>query len=155
MAHIHIFNSIIGAVTLVEESDCIIRVTLTNEKFVTREAPTQLLRETERQITDYLKGERQLLTFRIKPHGTAFQLRVWKALQEIPYGETCTYGAIAKMLGNPRAARAVGMACNRNPLLLIVPCHRVVGRNGTLVGFAAGLEVKWRLLEIEKRTLDF
>lgn len=150
MPRIHIFNSIVGVVTLTEEEDCIVRVELSGGVVETCEAPTQLLCEAEQQITDYLDGKRQLLTFSIKPQGTAFQLRVWKALQEIPYGETSTYGAIAEKIGNPHAARAVGMACNKNPLLLIIPCHRVVGRNGALTGFAAGLEVKRRLLGVEK-----
>lgn len=150
MPRIHIFNSIVGVVTLTEEEDCIVRVELSGGVVETCEAPTQLLREAEQQITDYLNGKRQLLTFSIKPQGTAFQLRVWRALQEIPYGETSTYGAIAEKIGNPHAARAVGMACNKNPLLLIIPCHRVVGRNGALTGFAAGLEVKRRLLGVEK-----
>ena len=82
--------------------------------------------------------------------GTPFQQRVWQALQQIPYGATRTYGAIATAIGNPRASRAVGMACNKNPLLLIVPCHRVVGANGKLVGFAYGTEAKRWLLELER-----
>ena len=150
MSHIHVFHSIIGAVTLAEEEGSIVRVELTGGVVEACEASTQLLREAEQQITDYLNGARQRLTFCIKPQGTPFQLRVWRALLEIPYGETSTYGAIAEKIGNPHAARAVGMACNKNPLLLVIPCHRVVGRNGALTGFAAGMEVKRRLLEMEK-----
>ena len=150
MNHVHVFNSIIGAITLVEDKGCIVRIELKDGVVEVEEAPTQLLRDAEQQIACYLDGVRHELTFPINPQGTPFQLRVWKALQEIPYGETCTYGTIAEKIGNPHAARAVGMACNKNPLLLIIPCHRVVGRNGVLTGFAAGLEVKRRLLEMEQ-----
>jgi methylated-DNA-[protein]-cysteine S-methyltransferase len=103
----------------------------------------------EHQIMAFLRGERRQLDFPIRMVGTPFQQRVWQALQQIPYGATRTYGAIATAIGNPRASRAVGMACNKNPLLLIVPCHRVVGANGKLVGFAYGTEAKRRLLELE------
>lgn len=81
--------------------------------------------------------------------GTPFQQRVWRALLQIPYGTTRTYGEIASAIGNSRASRAVGMACNKNPLLLIVPCHRIVGANGTLTGFAYGTDAKRYLLELE------
>ena len=82
--------------------------------------------------------------------GTAFQLRVWEELCRIEWGRTRSYGEIARAAGSPRGARAVGMACNRNPLLLVVPCHRVVGADGSLVGFGEGLELKRRLLELER-----
>ena len=84
------------------------------------------------------------------PKGTEFQQKVWKALQEIPYGETRTYGEIAAAIGNPKAARAVGMANNKNPIGIIIPCHRVVGANGKLVGYAGGMEKKEFLLELER-----
>jgi len=84
-------------------------------------------------------------------NGTPFQLSVWNALLQIPYGETRTYGEIAAMIGNPKASRAVGMACNRNPIWILVPCHRVVGKNGALTGFEGGLDVKKALLDLEQR----
>ena len=108
--------------------------------------------EAERQITEYLNGTRQQMDFAIRMEGTPFQLRVWQALQQIPYGSTRSYGELAALLGKPGASRAVGMACNKNPLLLIVPCHRVIGANGKLTGFACGLEVKRYLLLLEKRS---
>jgi methylated-DNA-[protein]-cysteine S-methyltransferase len=83
------------------------------------------------------------------PKGTEFQQKVWAALCEIPYGETRTYGEIAAAIGSPKAARAVGMACNRNPVWITIPCHRVVGSNGSLTGYAGGLEMKKFLLELE------
>ena len=144
----HTFNTPIGAVCLIEEGGSIIRIELTNAAG-TSSTPTPLLREAEHQITAFLRGERRQLDFPIRMVGTPFQQRVWRALQQIPYGTTHTYGAIATAIGNSRASRAVGMACNKNPLLLIVPCHRVVGANGKLTGFAYGIEAKRWLLELE------
>ena len=144
----HTFNTSIGAVRLTEEDGSIIRIELTDAAG-TSSAPTPLLSEAEHQITAFLRGERRQLDFPIRMVGTPFQQRVWQALQQIPYGATSTYGAIATAIGNPQASRAVGMACNKNPLLLIVPCHRVVGANGKLVGFAYGTEAKRWLLELE------
>ena len=148
----HTFNTPIGAVRLVEEDGSIIRIGLTDITD-TSSAPTPLLREAEHQITAFLRGERRQLDFPIRMVGTAFQQRVWQALLQIPYGATRTYGAIATAICNPRASRAVGMACNKHPLLLIVPCHRLVGANGKLVGFAYGTEAKRWLLELEKSIL--
>jgi methylated-DNA-[protein]-cysteine S-methyltransferase len=142
------FNTPIGAVRLVEEGGSIIRIELTDAN-ASSSAPTPLLREAEHQIMAFLRGERQQLDFPIRMVGTPFQQRVWHALQQIPYGTTRTYGESAAAIDNPRASRAVGMACNRNPLLLIVPCHRVVGANGTLTGFAYGTDAKRWLLELE------
>ena len=89
----------------------------------------------------------------MNPRGTVFQQQVWKALCDIPYGETRSYKQIAEAIGNPKAVRAVGMANNRNPLIIVVPCHRVVGANGKLVGYAAGIEKKEFLLKLEKSLL--
>lgn len=82
--------------------------------------------------------------------GTDFQQKVWNELKKIPYGTTCTYGEIAVRIGNPKASRAVGNACNKNPIPILIPCHRVVGSKGDLVGFASGLDVKKHLLDLEK-----
>ena len=102
------------------------------------------------QIRDYLAGERSIFTLPIRLDGTPFQRRVWDALQEIPYGTVTSYGEIASRIGTPRAVRAVGAACGRNPIPLLVPSHRVVGKQGQLTGFRGGLELKRRLLELEK-----
>ena len=144
----HTFNTPIGAVRLTEEGGSIIRIEQTDAA-APSSAPTPLLREAEHQITAFLRGERRQLDFPIRMVGTAFQQRVWQALQQIPYGAIRTYGEIATAIGNSRASRAVGMACNKNPLQLIVPCHRVVGANGKLTGFAYGIEAKRWLLELE------
>ena len=148
----HTFCSPIGIVRLTEEDGGIARIELTDTDDAPT-TPTHLLREAELQIMAYLEGKRQQLDFPIRMMGTPFQLRVWHALQQIPYGTTRTYGEIATAIGNPHASRAVGMACNKNPLLLIVPCHRVVGTGGKLVGFAYGTDAKQWLLELEKPIL--
>ena len=112
---------------------------------------TELSDEAFRQITEYLSGKRQKFDLPLKITGTDFQKKVYAALLDIPYGKTSSYGEIAAKTGNPKAARAVGGACNKNPLLLAVPCHRVVGASGSLTGFAAGIEIKKKLLGLEKR----
>jgi methylated-DNA-[protein]-cysteine S-methyltransferase len=112
-----------------------------------------LANDTTRQLTDFLRGDRREFDLPVTPvttiEGSPFQRSVWEALREIPYGETASYGEIARRVDAPGAARAVGIACNRNPLPIIVPCHRVVGADGRLVGFGGGLPLKRALLEME------
>ena len=103
------------------------------------------------QLEDYFDGRRKRFSVKLSQEGTDFQQRVWKALKSIPYGETVSYGDIAKQIGNPQASRAVGAANGNNPISIIVPCHRVVGHNGKLVGFGGGLPIKQSLLELEQR----
>lgn len=104
----------------------------------------------QKQFTEYEKGIRKLFDLPLHIVGTEFQKKVWNALLEIPFGETRSYQEIAIRIGNPKAVRAVGGACNRNPIGIIVPCHRVVGKNGSLTGYAGGLDYKKMLLEHEK-----
>ena len=111
---------------------------------------TPLIKKAAAQITEYFDGKRKHFNLPLAPAGTDFQIAVWKALQNIPYGETSSYGEIAAMIGNPKASRAVGMANNRNPIVIIIPCHRVIGSNGSLTGFGGGLELKRQLLELEQ-----
>ncbi len=106
-------------------------------------------KKIEREFLEYFQGKRKKFTLEIFIEGTEFQKKVWKELLEIPYGQRRSYGEIAKTIGNPKGARAIGMACNRNKLPIIIPCHRVVGSNKKLVGFAGGLEVKSTLLKLE------
>lgn len=101
------------------------------------------------QLAEYFRGARRCFDLPLRPQGTPFQLRVWEALREIPFGETRTYGALAQQLGDPQLARAVGAANGRNPLSIVVPCHRVIGAAGALTGFAGGLEAKAFLLALE------
>jgi methylated-DNA-[protein]-cysteine S-methyltransferase len=107
-------------------------------------------RETAKQFEDYFSGKLKSFDLNLAFEGTDFQKAVWKALCEIPYGETRTYKDIAASIGKPKACRAVGLANNRNPIAIVVPCHRVIGSNGKLVGYASGLDVKEFLLELEK-----
>ncbi len=103
----------------------------------------------QQQIGEYFAGKRTAFEVPLSLRGTGFQLRVWQELQKIPYGETRSYGEIAAAMGEPKAARAVGMANNRNPVLILIPCHRVVGKDGKLAGYAGGLDRKQYLLELE------
>ena len=108
-----------------------------------------LLDAAEAQLHEYFAGTRRVFDLPLAPHGTAFQQRVWAALRAIPYGETRTYGELAAAVGNPNASRAVGMANHCNPIPIVIPCHRVIGANGTLTGYAGGLDVKRKLLALE------
>lgn len=113
--------------------------------------PTNLTDRAANQLLEYLHGTRKTFDFPYSFSGTAFQLSVWQALAHIPYGETRTYSQIASAIGKPNAARAVGMACNRNPLWILIPCHRVIGRNRELTGYAGGLPRKKALLALEQK----
>jgi len=109
-----------------------------------------ILLKTEQQLNEYFAGQRKQFSIALDMRGTRFQKNVWDALLAIPCGETRSYGQLAKQLGNPKASRAVGAANGRNPLSIIVPCHRVIGSSGKLTGFAGGLETKAHLLSLEK-----
>ncbi len=111
----------------------------------------EILMKAEQQLKEYFAGVRKCFDLPLKPDGTAFFQAVWKALLEIPYGETRTYGDIAKAINKPTAARAVGMANHHNPIMILIPCHRVIGANGQLTGYAGGLDVKQKLLALEER----
>ncbi|MEU3509361.1 methylated-DNA--[protein]-cysteine S-methyltransferase [Streptomyces longwoodensis] len=106
--------------------------------------------EAEEQLEAYFTGELTEFTLELRLHGTPFQRSVWSALRAIPYGETRTYGQLAALLGQPTASRAVGLANGRNPVGIVVPCHRVVGANGDLTGYGGGLDRKRRLLDFER-----
>jgi methylated-DNA-[protein]-cysteine S-methyltransferase len=104
-----------------------------------------------KQLEEYFAGKRKDFDVPLLAQGTSFQRSVWSALQGIPYGETRSYGQIAQIIGNPKASRAVGMANNKNPIWIMIPCHRVIGADGTLTGYGGGLDMKKRLLELEGR----
>ncbi len=106
------------------------------------------------QLHDYLRGERRDIEIPLDLRGTAFQQRVWDELQDIPYGRTITYSEVADQIGRPRALRAVGQAVGANPVPIVIPCHRVVGKGGRLVGFGGGLPLKERLLNLERGSLN-
>lgn len=112
-----------------------------------------LLKRAEKQLAEYFAGKRRVFDLPLRPQGTVFQMKVWKELQKIPYAETISYGEQARRLGDPKKSRAVGMANGRNPLAIIVPCHRVIGTDGSLTGFGGGLKTKRYLLDLEQKTL--
>jgi methylated-DNA-[protein]-cysteine S-methyltransferase len=136
-----------GLVAILWQNDKPTRVRL-NE--LTEDARHPLLLETERQLGEYFAGKRKTFSVPLDMRGTSFQKNVWHALLAIPFGETRSYGQLAKQLGNPQAVRAVGAANGRNPISIIVPCHRVIGSSGKLTGFAGGLETKAHLLNLEE-----
>ena len=115
---------------------------------------TALLKTAADQLRSYLAKQRQDFDLPLAPAGTPFMQQVWTALQEIPYGETCSYRDIAQRIGRPKACRAVGQANNRNPLPIFIPCHRVIGASGNLVGYGGGLAIKIQLLALEKEDHD-
>ena len=140
-----------GLVAILWENDNPRRVFLGEMKDDDRQP---ILVETERQLKEYFEGKRQEFSIPLDMRGTPFQINVWEALLAIPFGETRSYGQLAKQLGRPSAARAVGAANGRNPLSIVVPCHRVIGSSGELTGFAGGLETKEQLLKIESGSIS-
>lgn len=139
----------VGTLWIEETDGAVTRVT--NRPLSGLEGETPVLAQAKRELCEYFAGVRRTFTVPLNPAGTDFQRAVWAALRAIPYGETRTYGAVAAAVGRPKAARAVGNANNKNPILIFTPCHRVVGADGALVGFAAGLPVKEALLALERK----
>lgn len=152
MDNIFFYSTKIGKIGIQENGHAITKVYFPREDMpkdaIINETP--LLKEAAKQLRDYLEGKRRSFTLNLAPEGTEFMRSVWKSLQNIPYGETCSYKEIAERIGNPKAYRAVGLANNKNPIPIFIPCHRVIGANGKLVGFAGGLELKEQLLNLEK-----
>ncbi len=141
------YNTELGKVYIAE--DCNKIVELNFREIDAPEKETELIKKTYQELLEYFAGKRKTFDIPLKQNGTDFQMRVWNALCQIPYGKTVTYKDIAKKIGNEKASRAVGMANHNNPICIIVPCHRVIGKNGNLTGYAEGLDIKARLLEIE------
>ena len=144
------YDTILGSVTFVEENGAL--VVITTHPYHPKEEiyqETPVIKEAFRQLSEYFSGKRKTFNLPLLLKGTDFQKQVWQALLKIPFGETRSYKQIAEAIGNPKAVRAVGMANNKNPLLIVVPCHRVIGANGKLVGYAVGLDKKEYLLRLE------
>ena len=148
-----IYDTIIGKL-VIEEDECkISRIELlkNEEKFDNKiNKETDIIKKAYKELDEYFKGNRKTFDIPLKIEGTEFQKKVWMALLEIPYGETRSYLDIAKKIGNPKASRAVGMANHNNKIIILIPCHRVIGSNKKLVGYAGGLDVKEKLLKLEK-----
>lgn len=153
MNKVFFYDYPIGRIGIAEENGAICRVFFSVENSFAghEQIETPLIRKAASQLTEYFDGTRSRFDLPLALHGTGFQMSVWAALQTIPAGETRSYKDIAVMAGNPKASRAVGMANNRNPIAIIVPCHRVVGKDGGMTGYAGGIPAKEYLLELEKR----
>lgn len=144
-----VYSTRIGNLKIGYKHHAITQVALTNET-CDKGNPSELSQLAYQQIEDYLNGKRKVFDLPVQLEGTPFQKRVWEALLTIDYGQTATYKDIARQIGNDKASRAIGMANNKNPIMIIVPCHRVIGTNGKLVGYAGGLHIKQYLLDLEK-----
>lgn len=143
-------NTPIGMISIVEDGSGICDLHLGTLEMA-QETETPLLAEARRQLSEYFAGERKEFSLPLSLSGTEFQKKDWQALLKIPYGETRSYKEIAEMIGNPKACRAVGMANNRNRIAILIPCHRVIGADGAMVGYGGGVEKKVWLLEMEKK----
>ncbi len=143
-----VYSTDLGPITIACEGEGVTALRF-GERPMGQRMETELGRRAFDQLQEYLAGQRRDFDLPLCPKGTEFQRKVWRALGAIPYGQIRTYGEVAAQVGKPKACRAVGMANNRNPIAIVVPCHRVVGANGTLTGYAGGLDIKAKLLELE------
>jgi len=142
----------VGEMWLAQQGDALAELRLPGERAPEGEiGQTPLLLEAARQLREYFEGARAAFELPLNPEGTAFQKAVWAELMKIPAGETRTYGDLARAIGKPNASRAVGSANHHNPLPVVIPCHRVIGSGGALVGYGGGLPLKRELLELEQR----
>lgn len=151
MKNIFYYETSIGRIGIADNGNAVTNVYYNNETVPNdiNIEETVLIKKAACELKEYLDGKRKCFDIPLEPHGTEFQKAVWNELIKIPYGETRSYRQVAEAVGNPKACRAVGMANNRNPIMIFIPCHRVIGANGSLTGYAAGLDVKERLLNME------
>lgn len=145
-----VFDSPVGKIKIMEEDNRVVEIRFVKDE-KNYNPKTEVLKLAKKEFKEYFTGKRKVFTFPIKLDGREFSLKVYKALMGIPYGETCSYKDIAIKIGNENSQRAVGGANNKNKLPIVIPCHRVIGRNGKLVGYAEGLEIKQKLLELERK----
>ncbi|HWQ78621.1 MAG TPA: methylated-DNA--[protein]-cysteine S-methyltransferase [Anaerovoracaceae bacterium] len=154
MGNVFYYETELGTIGIAEANGMITHLFFEGEPFPEKEhekKETPVLKEAGKQLGEYFRGKRRDFDLPLSPTGTEYMRRVWKALQEIPYGETRSYKEIAAASGNVKACRAVGLANNRNPIAIIIPCHRVIGSDGSLVGYGGGLNKKTYLLNLEKK----
>ena len=148
--HIGLYPCPFGFFRIVEEEDAVVAIDVVKER-QEEERPSEVTDWAARELHEYLEGERRAFTFPYRLVGTPFRLQVWKELEKVPYGETTTYKRLAEAIGRPGPYHAVGGAVGAKPLGIVVPCHRVIGTNGSLTGYAWGLPMKEALLELERR----
>ena len=147
-----IYESEFGTLQIIEDTQGLVSVTLMKEEIdPTKIQEGKFSKLAKLQLKEYFEGKRKHFTIPLHLIGTPFQIKVWNALCAIPYGETYCYEEIAKAIDCPKGCRAVGLANNKNPIVIIVPCHRVIGKNGSLVGYGLGLAMKEKLLQLEKK----
>lgn len=146
---IYKYNSIIGDIFISADENFLLSVQFVNHNFIENKE-NNIIRQTIKQLDEYFRGKRKKFELPLNPNGTEFQKKVWLQLMNIPYGKTATYKDIATLIGNTNASRAVGNANNKNPIAIIIPCHRVIGSNNKLTGYAGGLDKKEKLLNLEK-----
>lgn len=152
MGHAFYYNTPIGQIMIGEKDNKITHLLFDGNSipsgYIIKETP--ILAEGNKQLQEYFKGQRKEFKLELNPCGTEFMKKVWESLRKIPYGETRSYKDIAISIGHDKAYRAVGLANNRNPIAIIIPCHRVIGANGSLIGYGGGLHIKTFLLELER-----
>ncbi|MCL2341610.1 MAG: methylated-DNA--[protein]-cysteine S-methyltransferase [Firmicutes bacterium] len=151
MKNIFYYDTVIGRLKIAENGQEITEIQLIKDGINCPTNETPLIKKACQELAEYFAGKRKVFDLPLKLEGTEFQKRVWQALMGIPYGETRSYKQIAKAVGCPKGCRAVGNANNKNKILIVVPCHRVMGANGGLVGFGAGIDAKMKLLQIENK----
>ncbi|MDD4172006.1 MAG: methylated-DNA--[protein]-cysteine S-methyltransferase [Syntrophomonas sp.] len=146
-------ETLIGRIGMEEEDGCITHLWFENDIVPQNleQAETPLIKEAFEQLELYLNGQLKEFSLPLQPEGTPFMQSVWQKLLEVPYGQTASYREIATAVGNPRAVRAVGMANRRNPIPILIPCHRIIGSKGDLVGYSSGLDLKRKLLDLETK----
>ncbi len=153
------FDTSFGMTLAAIEDDALCHIWFPNQKHAPdasrwlKDDSHALFQQLQQQLNEYANGQRTSFDLPLSLNGTDFQLQVWELLQSIPFGEHTSYGAMAQQLGRPKSARAVGAAVGKNPIGIVIPCHRVLGGNGSLTGFAAGLSMKEKLLAIEGQNL--
>ena len=149
MAHSASYSFPIGSLTVGYEDGAVVSLKIGPCADVS-DNPSLFSDQVAMELQEYFEGKRTRFTFPLRLDGTDFQKAVWQALLGIPYGQTRTYSQVAAAIGRPKASRAVGIACSKNPIWIAVPCHRVIGKNNALTGYAGGLDLKQRLLNLEK-----
>lgn len=148
-----VYDSPVGELTLVSNGEALVELNFENGRYPKPAQPVgddKILKQARRELDAYFAGKLKSFTVPVSPEGTEFQRKAWAALQKIPYGATRSYAQQAVAVGNPNAVRAVGSANGRNPVAIIIPCHRVIGSNGSLTGFGGGMECKKQLLDLEQ-----
>lgn len=141
------YNTKIGKIYISADENFVLSISLNKPDFCEKETP--LIKKTFQELDEYFSGKRKTFDLPLKLNGTEFQKKIWQELIKIPYGKTISYKELAKRAGNEKACRAAGMANNKNKIMIVIPCHRVVGSNGYLTGYAGGLNVKKQLLDLE------